>query len=92
VQFYSSNIQRCYRLRLHVLLFTREGTSSVLVLNNVVRLRLACAPNPEDLAAVLRATPRAPPGRGVTAATVNQANLTTFVCHGAEYPGVQTVI
>jgi hypothetical protein len=70
------------------LLVTGEGTSSVLRLVNVLRVRIACAPNAEELAAALRATPRAPPGNGVTATTSNQVALETLSYSGTEYPGV----
>ncbi|KAF6263889.1 hypothetical protein COO60DRAFT_308019 [Scenedesmus sp. NREL 46B-D3] len=66
--------------------FAGEGTSSVLLLINVLRLRLACAPNAEELVAALRSTPRAPPGGGVTAAASNQVAMKTFVYNGTAYP------
>jgi hypothetical protein len=69
---------------------TGEGTDSVLLLENVIRLRPACAPNVEELAAALRETPRAPPGNGVTAA-INQVAVEPFLYNGTVYPGMQRV-
>uniref|UniRef100_A0A383VVN5 Protein kinase domain-containing protein n=1 Tax=Tetradesmus obliquus TaxID=3088 RepID=A0A383VVN5_TETOB len=67
--------------------FAGEGASSVLLMENVVRLRLACAPSAADLVATLQATPRAPPGRGVTDAASNKVDLSTFTYKGIDYPG-----
>ncbi|WIA13933.1 hypothetical protein OEZ85_002503 [Tetradesmus obliquus] len=67
--------------------FAGEGASSVLLMENVVRLRLACAPSAADLVATLQATPRAPPGHGVTDAASNKVDLSTFTYKGIDYPG-----
>ncbi|WIA34082.1 hypothetical protein OEZ86_012459 [Tetradesmus obliquus] len=67
--------------------FAGEGASSVLLMENVVRLRLACAPSAADLVATLQATPRAPPGHGVTDVASNKVTLSTFTYKGIDYPG-----